>query len=247
MVASAPRRIFVVGTDTDCGKTEVTCALLASARRSGIQALPFKPAASGPPGPASDPSRLVRAAGLDPSTLPLIAPLRYPEPLAPGIAADRVMFLETGHEPTTKPLERVRAALLQAEAEVLVPAPRVTLIEGAGGVHVPMPGGTWLPRWIDALAATPVVVGRLGLGTINHTLLTIDALAALGLPALGFILSQTRPGHVDDPSREHNAQLIARARGLPCLGVLPFTEDRRPRPDGWHVDDLWSRLGVATP
>jgi dethiobiotin synthetase len=45
----------------------------------------------------------------------------------------------------------------------------LTMIEGAGGLWVPMPGGTWLPAWISALRAAPVVVGRLGLGTINHT------------------------------------------------------------------------------
>jgi hypothetical protein len=47
------------------------------------------------------------------------------------------------------------------------------VIEGAGGLWVPMPGGSWLPAWISALRAEVVVVGRLGLGTINHCLLTI--------------------------------------------------------------------------
>ena len=184
-----PTRLFLVGTDTDCGKTAVTCALLRSARARGLTPLPYKPAASGPEGPRSDPARLLRAAEISELELPLLCPLRYEAPLAPGIADARARFLDRDAPPPDRaPLMRTLAALENAE---LRHRPDVTLIEGAGGLHVPMPGGTWLADWITALAATPIIVGRLGLGTINHTLLTIDALRALGHRPRGFLLSQT--------------------------------------------------------
>ena len=112
--------------------------------------------------------------------------------------------------------------------------PALTLIEGAGGLYVPMPGGSWLPAWVGAFAAETIVVGRLGLGTINHCLLTFAALARLGAAPRGFILAQTVAG--DDPSHAHNERVIAAASGLPCLGVLAFGT-------GEH-DHAWLRGGV---
>ena len=96
-----------------------------------------------------------------------------------------------------------------------------------------------------------IVVGRLGLGTINHTLLTIDALRAAGHEPPGFLLSQTRdPGATDDPSRSDNPRIIERARGIPCLGVLPYIADESTSaPDlasEWHTPTLWSRLLIKT-
>ncbi|HEY0132902.1 MAG TPA: dethiobiotin synthase, partial [Nannocystis sp.] len=70
----------MVGTDTDCGKTTVACALLRATRARGVRALPFKPAASGPEGAHADPERLVDAAGIEGLTVEEICPLRYPEP-----------------------------------------------------------------------------------------------------------------------------------------------------------------------
>ena len=86
-------RVYVLGTDTGVGKTAVTCALLRHACASGLTALPFKPVASGPPGPAADPERLLRAADLASSELEAICPLRYSKPIAPGLAEHRAHFL----------------------------------------------------------------------------------------------------------------------------------------------------------
>lgn len=232
-------RVILVGTDTDCGKTTVACALLRAARRAGLRALPFKPAASGPAGPDGDPERLLAAADLPGLTLEMLCPLRFAAPVAPGLAEDggldmsKWTCLESQEEPAA--LVGVRAALVELESSY---QPDLTVVEGAGGLWVPMPGGSWLPAWVSGLAATPVVVGRLGLGTINHCLLTIRGLRERGLPPLGFFLAQTRPEA--DPSHAHNERVIAAASGLECLGVLPYAAD--PGDDGWLREGAWARL-----
>lgn len=232
-------RVMLVGTDTDCGKTTIACALLRAARAAGLRVLPFKPAASGPAGPDGDPERLLAAAALPGLTLEQLCPLRFPAPVAPGLAEDGVSdmskwtCLNEHVEPTT--LALVRAALERLEAQHV---PDLTLIEGAGGLWVPMPGGSWLPAWISGLAAAPVVVGRLGLGTINHCLLTILGLRQLGLPPRGFFLAQTLPGA--EASHAHNERVIAAASGLECLGVLAHGTD--PEDTSWLRPGAMSRL-----
>jgi len=232
-------RVILVGTDTDCGKTTVACALLRAARAAGLRALPFKPAASGPAGPDSDPERLLAAAALPGLTREQLCPLRFAAPVAPGLAEDGAldMFDWACLEGQTEPaaLAGVRAALEALEARHV---PDLTVIEGAGGLWVPMPGGSWLPAWVSGLAAAPVVVGRLGLGTINHCLLTILGLRQLGLPPVGFVLTQTRPGF--EASHAHNERMIAAASGLECLGVLGYGAD--PGDASWLRAGAWARL-----
>lgn len=233
-------RLFLVGTDTDCGKTTLACALVRAGEAAGLRVLPFKPAASGPTGPSGDPERLVAACSLG-LTAAQICPLRYADPLAPGIAEDRGFRapLDAASEMPagTGPIAHVRTIL---DALVAAVRPDVTLVEGAGGLWVPMPGGTWLPAWIAGLGAAPVVVGRLGLGTINHTLLTIAALRRLGMPPRGFFLVDTTGA--GDPSCADNPGVIAAASALPCLGVLPHG----PTGHGWLRADAWTRLADRT-
>ncbi len=212
----APIRIFVVGTDTEVGKTAVTAALLHTAVARDLRAIPFKPAQSGDDEP-SDIERLLRAAGLPQRELDHACPLRYAEPLAPGLAEDPAAFTTPAPRPPDRgPLARVSAALDAWEARY---SPTLTLVEGAGGLHVPMPGATWQPTWIQTLSPRTLVVGRAGLGTINHTVATIEGLAALGRPPLGFILSQTTPE--PDLSVKDNAATISVATRVPHLGTLP--------------------------
>ncbi|WAS94377.1 ATP-dependent dethiobiotin synthetase BioD [Nannocystis punicea] len=231
--------MFLVGTDTDCGKTTLACALLRAGADAGLRVLPFKPAASGPSGPAGDPERLAAASDLG-VTASEICPLRYAEPLAPGIVEDagafvggsqldvrRDMLQETGS------IGHVRKTMESLEA---THRPDVTLIEGAGGLWVPMPGGTWLPAWVAGLGGAPVVVGRLGLGGVNHALLTIFALRALGLPPRGFFLVDTHG--MPDAARTHNPAVIGAASGLSCLGVMPHAATST----SWLSADAWTRM-----
>jgi dethiobiotin synthetase len=213
-------RIFIVGTDTGVGKTAVTAALLRTACARGLKVVPFKPAQSGGEHP-SDAGRLLLAAGLPLTELDAACPLRFELPLAPGLAEDPTPFVAGSSSDDTgaAPPEVIARSALALDAWEGRHRPDLTLVEGAGGLHVPMPGGTWQPAWITALAPWTIVVGRTGLGTIHHCLSTIAGLRAMGRPPLGFVLSQTAPE--PDPSTRFNAAVIANASGLPHLGTLP--------------------------
>ena len=192
---TAPR-VYIVGTDTAVGKTELTCALLRAAPAHRLRVVPFKPVQSGDDRP-TDAQRLVDATpdhlGLDAADL---VAEHYDPPLAPGIAHRREDFLLQ----TPPNLRPMRGALEQLVALERATYPDLVLVEGAGGLHVPMPGATWQLQWIRALTTRVLVVGRLGLGTINHTLLTIDALIHDRLDVLGFVLVDTADTSAKDPS-----------------------------------------------
>jgi dethiobiotin synthetase len=239
------RRIYLVGTDTAVGKTTLACALLHAARREGVRVLPFKPAQSVPAGTTSDAARLHAAA--DPRLavrVDALAPHSFERALAPGIAQDPSPFVGRGPGAGRGPdaIGRAQWALARLEARV---EPDLVLIEGAGGLHVPMPGGTWQPEWISAFEARPLVVARAGLGTINHTISTVEGLRARSLEPLGFAVVQL--GARRDPSRRTNAAVIAHATGLSCLARLPYRgRGHEPAPDDADVlelvPDFWTRL-----
>ncbi|ROO59028.1 dethiobiotin synthetase [Micromonospora sp. Llam0] len=165
--------VVVTGTDTGVGKTVVTAAIAAAAQAAGLRVAMVKPgqtgAATGEPSDADVVTRLA-----DPATVRTIA--SYPEPLAP-LAAARVAAAE--------PLElyaAVDAVREEADKHDLV------LVEGAGGLLVPMglrpSGEPWtIADLAVSLGAPAVVVSRAGLGTLNHTALTLEALDRRAVPA----------------------------------------------------------------
>lgn len=235
-------RIYVVGTDTEVGKTAVCAAILGAAHDRGLRAVPFKPAASGDSGSGSDIARLLRAASLDLGQGGLACPHHYLEPIAPGIAEDPRPFLDPRQARTgdDRPPAPLRDALSALEAWERRHRADLTIVEGAGGLQVPMPGGWWQPRWVYALAPYSIVVGREGLGTINHTLQTIVGLRHLGRTPLGFVLSQTAAER--DPSADQNAAIIAAASSVPHLGTLKFFRGRDPEPAPELLDAILRRL-----
>ncbi|WFE19508.1 dethiobiotin synthase [Solwaraspora sp. WMMD937] len=165
--------VVVTGTDTGVGKTVVTAAIAAAAQAAGLRVAMVKPGQTGTAtGEPSDADVVTRLA--DPATVRTIA--SYPEPLAP-LAAARVAAAE--------PLElyaAVDAVREEADKHDLV------LVEGAGGLLVPMglrpSGEPWtIADLAVSLGAPAVVVSRAGLGTLNHTALTLEALERRAVPA----------------------------------------------------------------
>jgi dethiobiotin synthetase len=208
------RGLFVTGTDTAVGKTEVACALLAGARAGGLDAIGMKPAQSGVvPGEASDAERLRAACGaVEP--LEAICPHSFAAPLAPAVAARA--------EGRTISF----AALVQA-ARALAARHAAIVVEGAGGLLVPLTEGETYADLAVALGLPVLVVARAGLGTVNHTALTVEALRRRGLAVLAIVLNRTAAE--DDPSVPHNAAEIARLTGIAPAATLPFVRDIEAR------------------
>ncbi len=179
--------LFIAGTDTDIGKTTIACAIAFSLRQSGLRVGVCKPFASGcrttREGLVSDDAeRLAHAADCR-APLNIINPVRYRAPLAPAVAA------ETEHAPDW--LE-VAGALHQLDDHH-----DVMIIEGIGGLMVPLDDthdGLDLARW---LGYPVLVVTRNTLGTLNHTAMTCRLIRSADLPLAGVIINRWHPDSHD--------------------------------------------------
>ncbi|GAA2067720.1 dethiobiotin synthase [Streptomyces albiaxialis] len=198
--------LVVSGTGTEIGKTVATAALAACAVRDGRSVAVLKAVqtgvAQGEPGDAAEVARLAGPR----VTVAEIA--RYPEPLAPATAARRAG------------LPYVGPADIAEAAEKLAAAHDLVLVEGAGGllVRFDAAGGT-VADAARALAAPVVVVAAPGLGTLNATALTAEALGARGLTCAGAVVGSL-PATPDLATRCNLAEW-QEATGLPLAGALP--------------------------
>jgi dethiobiotin synthetase len=223
-------QLFVTGTDTGVGKTTVACALLAAARARGLRVLAIKPVETGcardPDGslrPADalalerasrDPCARHDSPALDRPTepTPISTVYRFAAPLAPSVAA-RMAGDAVALAPIVRAVDRLRSL-----------APDLLLIEGAGGLLVPLSESTDMTDLAAALDVPLLVVARDSLGTINHTLLTLEAAAARGLRVAGVVLCSVAPG-TSDRDAARNADEIARRSRVPVLGQLGHLPD----------------------
>jgi dethiobiotin synthetase len=202
--------LFLTATGTDIGKTFVACGLIGELRRRGRAVAAVKPVASGYEewsAPASDPARLLAALDL-PATgdeIARIAPWRFRAPVAPDAAARR----EGRTIEYAKLLEFCRA---EAAA-----AADVFLIEGIGGVMVPLDRRHLVLDWMADLAFPVALVAGNYLGTISHTLTALAALKERKLAVAAIVLSESKESAV---ALADNAESIARfAGGVPVLEV----------------------------
>jgi len=195
--------IFVTGTDTGVGKTVISAALAAALLGRGYKTGVMKPIQTG--GDAD--SRFLQAAlgegGLmaDPASLYV-----FPQPLPPHQAARRL-----GVEID---FALIRNALMQLAKQCAV-----VVIEGAGGLMVPLGGGRTMAHLVRELEADLVVVARPGLGTLNHTLLTVSQARAMGLRLLGLVINRV-PVLADEIISANLAEL-PQLSGIPLLGAVP--------------------------
>jgi dethiobiotin synthetase len=238
-----PPTLFVTGTDTGVGKTTVSAALLAAWRRSGRRVAPLKPIETGcdgvPPDlvPA-DALRLAAAAGLADTPVDVLCPNRYALPASPE-AASRA----EGRPVDLDAIDRAHARLA-AGADLV-------LVEGAGGLLVPIAPGVLMADLAARLGATLLLVARASLGTINHTLLTVEAARRRGLAVAGVILNRT--ASLPGPDEPTNAEAIARHGGVEVLGTLPHLPgepaDALATAATAHLDLdlLWERLQRPAP
>lgn len=201
------RGIVVMGTDTGVGKTVVTAAIALAARAQGRTVAPLKPAQTGDDGTiAGDAAFVASLIGLE-EPMEALCPYRLRAPLAPAVAA--------GLEGVRLDPGRVARAYADLSARF-----DLVLVETAGGALVPFSDGVDMAG-LAAMLGLPVVVAiRPGLGTLNHTLLTLEALHRRGLTVLGTVIS----GYPDEPGLDAltNPQVLARTTPVPLLGAIPF-------------------------
>jgi dethiobiotin synthetase len=171
------RGCFVTGTDTGVGKTVLAAAIAAALRADGVRVAAFKPVVTGldepEPGRPADHELLGAAAGVAPGA---VAPLRFGPPVSPHLAAELAGVA-------------IEPAALVAAARAAADGADALVVEGVGGLLVPLTRECTIRDLAVALGLPVVVAARPGLGTISHTLLTIEAAGAAGLDVRGVVLT----------------------------------------------------------
>jgi len=243
--------LFVTGTDTGVGKTVLSAALLAAMRAAGEEVSAHKPAVTGlsepteGEGPAwpADHELLGAAAAIAPEQ---VTPRRYAAAAAPPLAAEIAGERLTCEEV----VEAARAAVAAALQADRGGGPRTLVVEGAGGLLSPLAGDFTVCDLAVALGLPLLIAARPGLGTINHTLLTLRSARAAGLSVRAVVLTPwpERPSRLEGYNRETIARLggvevevLARAESAE-IGELARVGDALP----WRRW-LGGRVAVAEP
>jgi len=208
------RGLFITGTDTGVGKTVVAAAICAALAARGERVAAFKPVVTGTddePGDWPPDHELLASVANTGQTAADIAAVTFGPPLSPHYAAELV-------DATIDP-QRLRAAAQDA-AETAAAAGTL-ICEGVGGLLVPLTSGYSIRDLAVDLALPLIVVARSGLGTINHTLLTIEAAHAADLRVAGVVLTPW-PEH-PEPIERSNRATIEQLSGVPVSGLPPTT------------------------
>ena len=198
--------LVVTGTGTGVGKTIATAALASAARQAGIDVAVCKPVQTGTDAGDDDLAEVTRLTGL----AKVVGLARYPQPLAPLAAAEQAGTSLPG-----------RATVLKLIRAVDHPG-QLTLVEGAGGLLVELAdGGVTLRDLAADLGAAVLVVATAELGTLNHTALTVESLAAQQLSCAGLVIGNwpLRPGVVETTNRSALARLAPLT--APLRAALP--------------------------
>lgn len=203
--------LFVTATDTGVGKTVISGAIADWFRRRGNRVAVCKPAATGcehrREGLVSEDAEFLAHHADARHPLDLICPQRYAEPLAPSVAARRA-----GRPLEWDAIDR-SLRLMQQDSDVLV-------VEGVGGVLVPMDDKHTVLDMAGWIGLPTVVVARPALGTINHTLLTVRTLRSAGIKVLGVVINRY-PAEMPGIAEETSPREIERFAKVPVLCVVP--------------------------
>ncbi len=199
--------IFITGTDTNVGKTVATYALGTMLKSQGYDVGVMKPVQCG----GSDAQFLKDRLEIK-DDLSLINPCYVKEPLSPHLA-----FRRTG--------KKVDLKKIQKSFDALCARHDVVLVEGAGGLMAPLSAAYFNADLIKMLDIPLVIVARLGLGTINHTILTINQAKAYGLTIEGIIFSDTDP-KAKSLAERTNPKEIEKITKVKVLGIIPYLANK---------------------
>lgn len=209
--------IFITGTDTDVGKTVVAAGLALVLRERGIRVGVMKPIATGCLNfgkrlVSADAAFLMEAA--ENEWTGHSSPERYKHPVSPNVAAEI--------ERKEINLDRIRQSYAELEKNY-----DFLIIEGIGGLMVPLHPKYYVTDLVREFKLPLVVVSKAGLGTINHTLLTVDAARIRGLEVKGIIFNRVPRTNLSI-SEMTNPKVVSELTKLPILGSLPEIEDMDP-------------------
>lgn len=210
--------LFITGTDTGVGKTLVAGALVAAFRQRGVDAVPMKPVQTGcePFAGVLTVPDLEFVLGLanyqpDPAERRNMAPYTYEPACSPHLAAALA-----GSSISLETITQAYQGLEEAHDLVIM--------EGAGGLMVPLGNGTFMVDIPKKLKSPVLIVARPGLGTLNHCLLTLEVLRQYGLEPLGIVLVATTPS---EPGlvEEDNRKTLPGMGHVPVYGPIPHLPD----------------------
>ena len=205
---------FVTGTDTGVGKTLIACALLRAFARTGKSVVGMKPVAAGREGGRLADVEALAYASTVSARAQIVNPYAFEPAIAPHIAADLA-----GVEIALEPIANAYAELSRS-ADVVV-------VEGVGGLLVPLNAAQTGADLAMRLGLPMVLVVGMRLGCLNHALLTRRQLEASGLRCAGWVANCIFP---DMPHLDGNIRALEQRLDCPLLGVVPFL--REPTPAG---------------
>lgn len=212
----AARGVFVAATDTEVGKTVIAGAVARLLSESGRRVASFKPAASGctlmDNGELhSEDAAFLSRCGGGWQSQDEVVPLRFAQPLAPNVAA-----IAEGRSVDPEDILRSYCHAVQGSDAVVV--------EGVGGLLCPISDNFWVIHLARLCRLPLVIVARPGLGTINHTLLTLHAARSAGLDVAGVVVNRY-PADSADVSIRSNPEQIAMRGGVKLLSLVPEDEE----------------------
>lgn len=231
--------LFITGTDTGVGKTVITCAIAWSLRQRGLSVGVGKPFATG--------CKHEREGLVSPDTvgiahfadcrqpLDVISPIRYLQPLAPGVAAR-----ESNVPPDMALVARCLASIESTSEAVL--------IEGIGGLLVPLDDHHTVLDLAVWLGYPVVVVARAGLGTLNHTAMTVRILREAGCRVAGLVVNGYQPdlASQEDASMATNLRWLGQMNQTPILATVPVCPADRVAPEqGKLPQDILESVNTA--
>jgi dethiobiotin synthetase len=227
-----PRGLFVTGTDTGVGKTLIACALLRAFAGDGLRAVGMKPVAAGCERVSTrlvnaDVAALVAASNVH-APDGAVNPYCFEPPIAPHIAAD------LARTSISVPAIRQAYAVLESMSDRVV-------VEGAGGLLVPLSREADFGDLVRALGIPVVLVVGVRLGCLNHAMLTAEAIRNRGLVLEGWVANVLEP---DMACLEQNLDFLRQRLGAPALGTIPFGVTD-PAKAASHLDLPLSRPGLA--
>ena len=208
-MANLPKGIFITGTDTGVGKTVVSATIGWILRQSGKRVAPMKPVQTGVGDDGLLDIEFIQKVMGTNYSMEAVCPYRFPLPLAPLVAAELAG-------------ERIDVGKIKSAYFDLGSLNDIVIVEGAGGLLVPLTGTYFMSDLAYDLGVGLIIVIRPGLGTLNHTLLSLEHARSRGLSILGIVINN----FPDTPAlaERKNPELLLKLTGEKILGVIHHDE-----------------------